>query len=354
MIRNRIVQILLLPFSLLYGLGVSLRNLFYKWKVLSSVSFNLPVISLGNLTVGGAGKSPHVEYLINLLKPYVHVSTLSRGYKRKTKGFVEVQPFFTADKAGDEPVQFKRKHPDIGVFVNESRMFGIPQLVSKRPQTQVVLLDDAFQHLSVTPGMNILLTEYQRLFTNDFLLPSGRLREWPSAYKRADVMIVSKCPTDFTEKEKQQVIHEIKPLPHQSVFFSYYEYYNPYSLFDHSRVKLDNELDILLVSGIARTDYLLDYLVPKVNDIRILEFEDHHDYSGMDIGKIKQQFDLLKARRKIILTTEKDAIRLLNHKQYFINNKMNIFALPISVKFHFQEQEKFDEMVKSFLLNFRA
>ena len=354
MLRNRLVQLLLLPFSILYGVGVSIRNLFYKWKLLSAVKFNIPVISVGNLTVGGAGKSPHVEYIIRLLKDYIHLATLSRGYKRKTKGFLEVLPHFNADKAGDEPVQFKRKYPDIGVFINESRMFGIPQILMKRPETQVVLLDDAFQHLSVIPGLNILLTEFDRLFTKDFLLPSGRLREWPSAYKRADVIIVSKCPVDITQSEKEEILAEIAPLPNQEVFFSYFKYDLPYSIFSESRIDLKEKYDVLLVSGIARTDYLLNHLTPLCNEIRTLEYEDHHAYNQMDIGRLKAQFDQMKSTKKIVLTTEKDAIRLLNHKEYFIRHQINIFALPIKVNFHFYDQRRFDDYIKKFLLDFRA
>jgi tetraacyldisaccharide 4'-kinase len=355
MVRFYLIRILLLPFSLLYGVGVTIRNALYKYGFLNSVSFSIPVISVGNLTVGGAGKTPHVEYLIQLLRPYLNVTTLSRGYKRKTKGFLEVQPHFNAQQAGDEPVQFKRKHPDIGVFVDESRMFGIPRIVMKYPETQSVILDDAFQHLSVKPGLNILLTEYDRPFFNDWLLPSGRLREWRNAYKRADIIIVSKCPQDMDPSEKEDWLKQLQPLPHQKVFFSYYEYGNPYHLYDpNRRIGLNENLDVLLVSGIARTDYLLDYLEPRTHHVKVLEYEDHHDYSPFDIGRIHKHYQSMPKESTILLTTEKDAIRLQAHRKFILENQIPVFALPIRVAFHFDEGEDFDKYVKDFLLGFEA
>jgi tetraacyldisaccharide 4'-kinase len=204
MIQNVLFKILMAPFSLLYGIGVSLRNTFYKTGVLKSISFNLPIISVGNLSVGGAGKTPHIEYLIRLLKDYLNVATVSRGYKRKTKGFLFVKPKMNAEQVGDEPLQFKRKFQDVAVTVSESRTFAIPEILGEHPDTQVVLLDDAFQHRSIKPGLNILLTEFSKPFTKDFLLPSGRLREWRSAYQRADVVVVSKCPREVTQEEKEK------------------------------------------------------------------------------------------------------------------------------------------------------
>lgn len=343
----------MLPFSLLYGIGVGVRNLLYKHGFLNSVRFNVPVISVGNLTVGGAGKTPHVEYLIKLLKPYLDIATLSRGYKRKTKGFVEVMPHQNAQVAGDEPIQFKRKNPDIDVYVDESRMFGIPRIMMKKPGTQTIILDDAFQHLSVKPGLNILLTEYDRPFFDDWLLPSGRLREWRSAYRRADIIIVSKCPAKMDQEERQDWIKRINPLDHQRIYFSYFDYGHPYHLFDaRKRIDLNANPDILLVSGIARTDYLLDYLSTKSENIKVLEYEDHYDYTPFDMGRIQKFYDSMDRQRAIILTTEKDAIRLQAHNKFIRENQIPVFALPLEVKFHFDEGDRFDEDIKNFLLGF--
>ena len=352
---NNFIKILLAPFSLLYGLGVSLRDFFYRKGLLKGISFNLPVISVGNLSVGGAGKTPHIEYLIRSLKDYLNIATLSRGYKRKTRGFHYVQPQLTAEQIGDEPLQFKRKFPNITVTVCESRTFAIPQIISDHPDTQVVLLDDAFQHRSVQPGLNILLTEYNYPFTKDYLLPSGRLREWRSAYQRADIIIISKCPAQLSEADRDRMLKEIKPFPHQRVYFSYYDYFRPYYIFN-SRYVLEwqPDMELLLICAIARTDYLVDYLEEQVKTVRILEYEDHHHFTNYDVGHLKANFDRMEAEKKVIITTEKDAMRLEAHKKYLTDHRLPIFALPVQVKFHFDDQERFDQDVKEFLLNFKV
>lgn len=354
MIQNTLIKILLAPFSLLYGFGISLRDFFYRRGLLKGIEFNVPVISVGNLSIGGAGKTPHIEYLIRLLKDYVEVATLSRGYKRKTKGFLTVHSQNTAKQVGDEPLQFKRKFPDIMVTVSESRTFAVPEIMKINPNMQVVLLDDAFQHRSIKPGMNILLTEFERPFTKDFLLPSGRLREWRSAYERADIIIVSKCPLDVTAEEKQQFRDDIKPLPHQKLYFTYYDYFPPYYVFNPRYVApLKSDWDVILICAIARTDYLVGYLEEKVNSVTVLEYEDHHNFSKFDIGHLKSHYDALDSKKKIIITTEKDAMRLEEHRQYLVEHQLPIFSLPVEVKFHFEEGEDFDEGVRNYLLNFR-
>lgn len=355
MIQSLLVKILLAPLSLLYGLGVSLNQFFYRKGILKSVEFSVPVIAVGNLSVGGAGKTPHIEYLINLLKDYIQVATLSRGYKRKTQGFRVISRFDTALEAGDEPLQFHRKFPEVLVSVSESRAFGIPEIVKHMPSTQVVLLDDAFQHLAVKPGLNILLTEYDRPFTEDYLLPSGRLREWRSAYERAHVMIVSKCPDDLTEDERDTMLRALKPHSYQQVFFSKYQYEQPYLLFNPKyKLQLDQNLDVLLVSAIASTDYLTRYLEGQVRQLYTRDFEDHHYFSNFEVGQIARQFELMEHPRKIILTTEKDATRLELHKEFLQEKKLPVFVLPISVSFLFDEGAAFDALVKNYLLDFKA
>ncbi len=355
MVQNILAKILLAPFSLLYGLGVSARNFFYRTGLLKGITFNLPVISVGNLTVGGAGKTPHIEYLVGLLKDYLHVATLSRGYRRKTKGYLEANLRMNAEAVGDEPLQFKRKFPEITVAVSESRALGIPQIVADHPETQVILLDDAFQHRSVQPGLNIMLTEFSHPFTRDFLLPSGRLREWRSAYRRADVIIVSKCPRDPAAIKPDAWVSEIAPLGHQRLFFSYYDYGRPYYVFDpRYQVELSKGFDVLLICAIARAEYLVGYLEEKVNSVTVVEYEDHHYFTSFDVGQLKRRFDLLESERKVILTTEKDAMRLELHKQYVQENQMPLFAIPVEVKFHFDQDGNFDQMIKDYLLAFKA
>jgi tetraacyldisaccharide 4'-kinase len=355
MIQRKLVQILLAPFSLLYGLGISLRNFFYRAGLLKSMTFSIPVISVGNLSVGGAGKTPHIEYLIRMLREHINIATLSRGYSRKSRGFLEVQGSNNAEQVGDEPLQFKRKYPDISVFVAEDRAFAIPQIVMNKSATQLVLLDDAYQHRSVLPGVNILLTEYSNLFTQDYLLPSGRLREWRSAYERADVIIVSKCPDVISDEERQRIIAEINPLPHQQLFFSYYGYEAPYYQFNpRYRLQLDDKLEVLLICAIARTDYLVDYLKLKAASVRSLEFEDHHYFDRGDMSNLLRTFKQMNTNRKVIITTEKDAMRLELHREFLLRERLPIFVLPTAVRFHFEEGPQFEEIIRQYLLNFKV
>lgn len=355
MIQDPLIRILLLPFSLLYGLGVSIRDFLYRQKVLISVKFDLPVISVGNLTVGGAGKTPHIEHLIRLLRPYLNVATLSRGYRRKTQGHQIVQYWSKADEVGDEPLMFKRKYPDVFATVNENRALGIPELVSHAPETQVVLLDDAFQHRGVSPGLNILLTEFRRPFTRDFLLPSGRLREWKSAYRRADVIVVTKCPDDLHDDERARLLEEIKPFPHQQVFFSSYRYLKPYYVLNPNfTVELQEDMSVLMVCAIANSDYMRDWLETQVGTVRTKEYEDHHYFSESDLMDIEKQFANLPGSKKIILTTEKDAMRLELLRERLLENKLPFMVLPVEVAFHEQDGQRFDKLVKEFLLNFKS
>lgn len=354
MLQKTLAKILLSPFALLYGIGVSLRDFFYRKGLLKGFRFNVPVVSVGNLSVGGAGKTPHIEYLIRLLDDYINVATLSRGYKRKSEGYIEVKTSHNAEVVGDEPLQFKRKNPNTIVTVSESRAFGIPEIMRFHPDTHVILLDDAFQHRSVEPGLNILLTEYNKPFTRDQLLPVGRLREWRSAYQRADIIIVSKCPPQMSLEERDEWLKELKPYPNQKVFFSYYDYGHPYYIFNpQQRIRLEEDMDVLLISAIANTEYLIEYLEEEVDLIKNLDYEDHHYFTKFDIGRLKTFYENMPSKKTAILTTEKDAMRLELHKEFLVENKMPIFALPVEVKFHFQEDEKFNSEVREFLLNFR-
>jgi tetraacyldisaccharide 4'-kinase len=353
--QKKIIQILLLPFSLLYGIIILTRDMFYETGLLKSNKFSLPVISVGNLSIGGAGKSPHVEYLVHLLNDYINLGILSRGYKRETNGFRLVSPQDTAKTAGDEPLQFKKKFPDVVVAVDENRALGIPMMVGQFPELQTILLDDAFQHRQVQPGLNILLTPYDDLFTRDFLLPSGRLREWRSAYKRADIIIVTKCPEEISIENREKIIREINPLTHQSVYFSKFAYDYPYHFYDNRyRIKLDNGLYVILLSAIANTSYLKKYLQPRVKVIHPLEYEDHHSFTAQDIDYIIQKYKALPATRKFILTTEKDATRLEPFKAVLYENQIPVFVQPTRVIFLDEDKKDFDQKVKSYLLDFRS
>ncbi|MEZ4921288.1 MAG: tetraacyldisaccharide 4'-kinase [Saprospiraceae bacterium] len=350
-----VIRILLLPVALLYGVGITFRNLFYRIGLLRSVRFDLPVISVGNMSVGGTGKSPHIEYLMRWLDTYIHVAVLSRGHGRKTSGYRRVHIEDSALLCGDEPLQFKRKFPHIPVSVSESRALGVPELVRLNPQTQCVLLDDAFQHIAVTPGMNILLTEFKRPFTRDWLLPSGRLREWRSGYRRADIIIVTKCPLEMTAKQRRDLVFQIDPYPWQKIYFSHYTYGTSYELLRPDlKLPLEPDTDVLLISAIANTDYLLDYLGSSVRSVQTLEFEDHHYFSEEDLLELRTKFQNLSSSKKVIVTTEKDATRLELHRDFIWKNELPIYVLPIEVQFFDQDEAAFQAQVKEFLLDFKV
>lgn len=354
--QDIVIRILLLPFALLYGLVVGLRNYLYRVGVLRSVRFSLPVISVGNLSVGGAGKSPHIEYLMGWLHQYIDVAVLSRGYGRSTSGFRQVLQIDRADMVGDEPLQMKRKYPEVPVVVSESRILGIPALLRQYPGTQCVLLDDAFQHLAISPGLNILLTEYNRPFTRDWLLPSGRLREWRQGYRRADVIIVTKCPPDMDEQARNRMISEIDPYPRQRIYCSQYTYGRAYDLLrpDLRQHQEGTDTEVLLVSAIANTDYLIEHLVTQYSAVHTLEFEDHHYFAADELLDIKRRFEAIKSPNKIILTTEKDATRLELHRDFFWQNNLPVWVLPVEVAFCGEDEALFQEDVRRFLLDFKV
>lgn len=356
MIQQTLLRILLSPFALLYGLGVLLRDLVYRMGMVRPVHFDLPVISVGNLSVGGTGKTPHIEYLIRLLKDYIRLAVLSRGYLRKTKGFRYVSTASNAAEVGDEPLQFKLKYPDITVAVSESRSFAIPQMLMRQPDLQLVLLDDAFQHRSVEPSMHILLTEHDRLFTRDYLLPAGRLREWRSAYRRAHHIVVSKCPPTLKPEAAEAIRREIAPFPHQRVWFSTFQYGMPYRLFDSTRRQaLTGEVAALLISAIANTDFLVSHLEEVTGYLDGMPFEDHHYFSPFDMDQMLQRFGNLPGdMTRIILSTEKDATRLALHADWLREKDLPVYILPVAVQFLFDEGPAFDAMIRQSLLDFKA
>lgn len=356
MVQEFLIRLLLSPFSLLYGLGVSLRNLTYRLGMVRPVRFDLPVISVGNLSVGGTGKTPHIEYLIVLFREYLELAVLSRGYLRKTRGFHYVTQRSTANDVGDEPLQFKLKYPEITVAVSESRSLAIPQMVMNQPGLQLILLDDAFQHRSVEPAMHIMLTEHDRLFTRDYLLPSGRLREWRSAYLRAHRIIVTKCPEDLSREQAEQIRREIDPAPYQQVYFSRFRYGTPYRLFQPvQRQPLTPDIHVLLISAIANTDYLMSYLEAQVDTLDAMPFEDHHYFTPHEMDQMAIRFrNLPTDKPRIILSTEKDATRLALHGAWLQQQQLPVFILPVAVEFLFDQGPAFDQMMKDFLLAFES
>jgi tetraacyldisaccharide 4'-kinase len=345
-------RVLLLPLALIYGLVIFIRNRLFDKGILKSAVFNFPLICIGNLSVGGTGKSPMVEYLIELLKPRYKVATLSRGYKRKTKGYVLASAATTALEIGDEPMQFHVKFPDISVASCEERIVGIPHLLQDVPDLQTIILDDAFQHRSVKAGLNILLTDYGNTYPHDFFLPTGDLRDEKQSAKRAQIIIVTKCPYSLSQEEKQKIIRDLKPVADQHVFFTTIEYGTPYHIFNHGdEWMLTPRDEVLLVCGIANPAPLKEYLHVKTDTYYQQDYSDHHIFTIDDLNEIRKKFEDIAAKDKLILTTEKDAVRLIKFTEQLASLPM--YVLPIRHYFLFDEERFFNELVIDFIANFR-
>ncbi|MEL6122250.1 MAG: tetraacyldisaccharide 4'-kinase [Bacteroidota bacterium] len=353
-LRELLFKVLLSPVAILYGLGITVRNQLYDQGILKSTRFSVPVIGIGNLTVGGAGKTPHVEYLIRLLSPYLEMATLSRGYKRKTRGFRIIRRSDDALTAGDEPLQYFLKYKQVKVAVSESRSLGIPLLMDQYPETQVILLDDSYQHRSVTPAINILLTEYSRPYSTDQLLPVGRLREWKSAADRADIVIVTKCPEDVGEAEMSRMSSDLQLESRQQLYFSKYIYGSIYHLLKGVRGQLSNYDEIILITAIANESYLLDYVRQHCDQVYPMSYEDHHIFSAHDLSVLGHQYRELSSERKCIITTEKDATRLFLHKGFINDKDLPIYILPIAVEFLGDKGVSFNTDVRDRLLAFQS
>ena len=342
---------LLLPLAFCYSAVIWVRNLLFDNNILKSSSFNFPVIGVGNLAIGGTGKSPMVEYLVRLLKKDFKPATLSRGYKRKTTGFAIAGENSTALEIGDEPMQFHLKFPDVTVAVGEERLVAIPQILHEQPETEVIILDDAFQHRSVKPGLNILLSEYNNLYTRDFMMPAGDLRDIKGSSKRADIIIVTKCNPALTAKDKQSIVNELRLLPGQEVYFSAIAYGKPYHLFNKKKISILSTMHVLLLCGIANPQQLKSFLTEAVQSYDMLRFPDHHIFHSNDLAEIKKQFAIISEKQKIILTTEKDAVRLIKFEPQL--KEMPVYVLPISNHFLFKDEMKFNERITGFVAGFK-
>ena len=311
----------------------------------------MPLICVGNLSVGGTGKSPMVELLVRNMKDDFKVATLSRGYKRKTKGYALANEHSSALEIGDEPMQFKLKFPGVPVAVGEERLDAISQLLHDRPETQCIILDDAFQHRAIKAGLNILLTDHKNLFTRDFYLPTGDLRDLKSSYKRAEIIVVTKCDPAAIVDEKNEIINEIRPLPNQHIFFTANKYGELYHIISNEKkAKLLPETEVLLVTGIANPQHLKDLLLEYAETYYMLHYPDHHIFTIDDWKDIKRRFDKIEAKEKIILTTEKDAVRLAKFGEQLKN--VPLYVIPLEHHFLFNEKDKFLSLVKGFIKDF--
>jgi tetraacyldisaccharide 4'-kinase len=351
--KNFFIRLLLFPLSLLYGFGVSVRYALFSTNILREKEFNIPIISVGNITVGGTGKTPHIEYLVSILKNDFGVATLSRGYKRKSKGFKIAGENPNVSEIGDEPKQIKQKFTDITVSVCAKRVEGINRLLEndKDNKLHVILLDDAFQHRYVKPGLSILLIDYNRPITKDFLLPMGNLREKPHQMRRANIIIVTKTPITLKPIERRIMEKELNIFPYQTMYFTSLKYGNPVSVFKQKNhyLLLDDSFSVLLFTGISTPLPLVEYLEKQCGEISHIAFSDHHNFRLKDLMKIKNEFASIGNENKVIITTEKDAMRLQDLKFKEVIADLPMFFIPVEIDFILKDKEQFNKQILNYV-----
>ncbi len=343
---SQYLKFLLFPFSLLYDGITTLRNRLYDKEVLSSIPFDIPLINIGNLSTGGTGKTPMVEYLVEAFYNSYRMAILSRGYRRKSRGFVLADAQSTATRIGDEPYQYYLKYPRVSVAVCEDRVIAVPMLLQQRPDTEVILLDDAYQHRAISPGINILLTRYDRPFTQDFILPTGSLRESRRGKSRADIIVVTKCPSDMAPKEVENWKEEIAPESHQSLYFSTLTYGQLYGLSDTTQTLAPDGYNVVAVTGLASDKSMLDYLHSVAQSVHPLSYSDHQNYNLQKIEEIKSAYENMP-EPKIIVTTEKDAVKLIDNKDSL--SQLPVYILPVKVSFLFNKGATFTQSLNQYI-----
>ena len=344
---------LLLPLTMWYAVGVAVRNFLYAIGLKRQEAPHITTIGVGNLSTGGTGKTPHVEYLIELLSEHYNTAVLSRGYRRKSKGYILDDGSHNPALLGDEPAMIARKHPNVQVAVCEKRVEGVRRLmeepeISEESETpkknipQLVILDDVLQHRAIKPSISLLLTEYRHPYYEDHILPYGNLREFRSGRYRASIVIVTKSPARLNPIEKHNIIHDLRLQNYQKVFFSYFKY-GPLQTIDGQPTDIDlRRIDhVLVVTGIAHPEPMLEELRRSCK-VQHLRFADHHDYNAHDVARIKETFKSMTGSRKIVITTEKDAVRL-----HGLPGDMPVYILPIKVAFHQDGDMAFDSVIES-------
>jgi tetraacyldisaccharide 4'-kinase len=347
----KVFRYALYPFALIYGLIIFIRHKLFDKGILPSKEYDIPVIGVGNLTVGGTGKTPMIEYLIRLLNDSYKTATLSRGYGRKTKGFLLADQYSSGKDIGDEPMQFYKKFGQhITVAVDENRREGIDNLIQNDNKLDVVLLDDSFQHRYVKPGLNILLTDFYNLYPADHLLPVGRLRDLKSQAKRADIIVITKTDIVMSPILRRGIEKMIKPLPHQKIFFSFIDYgdYKPAPGLELPEVKKRPSV-IVLFTGIANPWPLQDYLISRCNELETIEFMDHHRFKNSDIDNILKTFDNHFTRNKIIVTTEKDIMRLVKTPYFSRFKDKPLYYIPVEMKIHKPDTALFNQQILDYV-----
>lgn len=333
-------MLLLYPISKLYGMGMAVRNKMFEYGMLKQEEFDIPVVVVGNIAMGGTGKTPHVEYIVESLMGKYNIGVLSRGYKRSTSGFVLATPQSRPEDIGDESYQIYRKFgPEITVAVCENRVEGIKKMREVNPKINMLILDDAFQHRYVKPSVSIVLTEFNRPVFNDKILPYGRLRESRSALNRAEIVVVTKCPPDMKPMQYRIFKENLNLFPYQKLYFSRFNYGHLVPVFPSdtdtvpSISSLDSDTSLLVVTGVANPKPFSRYLRRHKAKVKVRRFPDHHNFTASDMESISRQFDELPGKQKYIITTEKDAVRLFNNPYFPHNLKKHIFYIPIKVEF---------------------
>jgi tetraacyldisaccharide 4'-kinase len=348
-------SILLYPFSLFYGLIVWIRNTLFNYEIIRSVEFPIPVISVGNITVGGTGKTPHIEYLVELLKDEFRVATLSRGYRRKTRNFILAGPDPEVPDIGDEPVQIKNKYPEIEVAVDRRRVNGIRELMKRIPDLDVILLDDAYQHRYVKPGLSILLIDFNRPIWEDHLLPAGRLREQAYERRRANIILVTKCPDRLKPIERRIIVKDLKLFPFQHLFFTKLTYGQPLPVFSDNEnpmslaeMKASRSL-ILMVTGIAGPRLFKKHLRSISTHILEITYPDHHDFSNRDLDRIVQAYRDMEGENKLIFTTEKDATRLRKFTNIEASIRERMYYVPVGIGVLNEDRENLNNHIRNYV-----
>lgn len=349
-----LLRIILLPFALLYGFVLRFRNLLFNIGILPEKTFDIPVISIGNISTGGTGKTPLAEYLASILQEENFTpAIISRGYKREQKGLIIAGLQHTASDIGDEPFQLKQKFPDLTVIVSENRVKAVRKVINEMPRVDVVILDDAFQHRFIKPGLNILTTQYSKPFSEDWLLPAGTLREPKSSKKRADIIVATKSLVVLSPFEVGRLKEEIKPLRHQDLYFSYIaygdmvDYHNPSNTYP---VKDFEDYKLVLFTGIANPAPIQSYLERKCKAVDLIKFADHKSFSQMHYDKVAKRYKEIFVKTKAVVTTEKDAKRLQNTEIGKQFKQLPLYYLPMEIGFHQTEDTtNFDERIINYV-----
>ena len=342
----KVFRYILFPIAIIYGGITIFRNLLYKKNIFKSNEFDLPIICIGNLSMGGTGKTPHTEYLARLLKDEYNLAILSRGYGRKTTDYIEAGENSTAIHIGDEPAQYHRKFPNIKVVVEKKRVKGVLNLLYDNSSVEVILLDDAFQHRSLKAGQNILITDFNKPFFKDLIIPVGELREFRTGKNRANIIIVSKCPQNLSLKKKNEIIKDISPNENQKIFFSFIKYGRIYNPFTNKELVEDvSNFQTLVLTGIANPKPLYEELNRREVSFSKKAYRDHYPFSEKDVATISEIFGTFDSSKKIILTTEKDASRLLEIKGF---EQLPIYCIEIEIDL-IDDKEKFDNEILEYV-----